>query len=60
MKAKILKVGIFVNGQPKNWVFEEEVPTIQVDEHGERLWAGYTIKELSDIAEKKWAAVRLN
>lgn len=53
-KAKIVKVGIVVNGQPMFWSFDcqDKVPAIEITAEGQVLTGGYSIEKLQQISNE--------
>ena len=54
MKAKIIRIGKIVNGDPVDWSFDSytNIPALNVSGEG-ILYYGYTVEELDNIASTK-------
>lgn len=57
MKAKIIRIGKIVNGDPVDWSFDSytSIPALHASGEG-ILYYGYTVEELDDIARAEMNA----
>jgi len=56
-KGIILKIGfIDIDGNPINWTFDcqDIIPAIEIDNQGNKYFAGYSIDELRVISNEKY------